>query len=89
MYRTTVKNEVEQDPVDLQYYQTGRKQVQGIELGVTGEVARNWLASAGYTRMDTRSRSGQGGHRQRHQQPELHAEAGLHRVDLVHPADAA
>lgn len=58
LYRTTVKNEVEQDPVDLQYYQTGRKQVQGIELGVTGEVAHNWLASAGYTRMDTEVESG-------------------------------
>ena len=58
LYRTTVKNEVEQDPVDLLYYQTGRKQVQGVELGVTGEVARNWLASAGYTRMDTEVESG-------------------------------
>ncbi|MGZ8294158.1 MAG: catecholate siderophore receptor Fiu [Telluria sp.] len=57
-YRTTVKNEVEQDPVDLQYYQTGRKQVQGIELGVTGELARGWLVSAGYTRMDTEVDSG-------------------------------
>ncbi|RJG11420.1 catecholate siderophore receptor Fiu [Massilia cavernae] len=57
-YRTTVKNEVEQDPVDLQYYQTGRKRVQGIELGVTGQVARNWLVSAGYTRMDTEVESG-------------------------------
>ncbi|MCC6071617.1 catecholate siderophore receptor Fiu [Massilia sp. GCM10020059] len=53
LYQTTVKKEVEQDPVDLQYYQTGRKRVQGVEIGVTGEVARNWLASAGYTRMDT------------------------------------
>ena len=58
LYRTTVKNEVEQDPVDLKYYQTGRKQVQGIELGVTGEIARNWLASAGYTRMDTEVEAG-------------------------------
>lgn len=57
-YRTTVKNEVEQDPVDLQYYQTGRKRVQGIELGVTGQVARDWLVSAGYTRMDTEVEAG-------------------------------
>jgi len=27
LYRTDVKNEVEQDPVDLKYYQTGRKRV--------------------------------------------------------------
>lgn len=58
LYRTTVKNELEQDPVDLVYYQTGRKQVKGIELGVTGEVARNWLVSAGYARMDTEVSNG-------------------------------
>lgn len=57
-YRTKVKNEVEQDPVDLLYYQTGRKRVQGVELGVTGALARNWLVSAGYTRMDTEVESG-------------------------------
>ena len=53
LFRTEVKNEVEQDPVDLKYYQTGRKRVQGIELGATGELARNWLVSAGYLYMDT------------------------------------
>lgn len=58
VYKTTVKNELEQDPVDLLYYQTGRKQVKGIELGVTGEVARNWLVSAGYARMDTKVNNG-------------------------------
>lgn len=58
LYRTTVKNEVEQDPVDLKYYQTGRKQVQGLEVGVTGEVARGLLVSAGYTRMDTSVEAG-------------------------------
>jgi catecholate siderophore receptor len=58
IYKTTVKNELEQDPVDLLYYQTGRKQVKGIELGVTGEVARNWLVSAGYARMDTEVSNG-------------------------------
>ncbi len=58
LYRTEVKNEVEQDPVDLQWYQNGRKRVQGIELGVTGELARHWLVSAGYTRMDTSVEAG-------------------------------
>jgi len=53
LYRIEVKNEVEQDPVDLLYYQTGKKRVQGVEIGVTGEVRRNWLLSAGYTRMHT------------------------------------
>jgi len=58
LYRTVVKNEVEQDPVDLKYYQTGRKRVQGVEFGLTGEVRRHWLASAGYTWMDTRVEAG-------------------------------
>ena len=53
LYRTKVENEVEQDPVDNQWYQTGEKQVQGVELGATGELAPHWLVSAGYTYMDT------------------------------------
>ncbi|QJQ07179.1 catecholate siderophore receptor Fiu [Undibacterium piscinae] len=58
IYQTEVKNEVEQDPLDLLYRQTGKKRVQGIELGVTGEVVRNWLISAGYAHMDTSVESG-------------------------------
>ncbi|HEY5798692.1 MAG TPA: TonB-dependent receptor, partial [Burkholderiaceae bacterium] len=58
LYRTEVSNEVEQDPADLLYYQTGKKRVQGVEFGVTGEVARGWLVSAGYTRMDTEVTAG-------------------------------
>jgi len=38
--------------VDLQWYQTGKKRVQGVELGVTGALATNWLVSAGYLYMD-------------------------------------
>ncbi|QNA89823.1 catecholate siderophore receptor Fiu [Massilia sp. Dwa41.01b] len=53
LFRTTVKNELEQDPVDLQWYQNGEKRVQGVELGATGELARGWLVSAGYLYMDT------------------------------------
>lgn len=58
VYRTTVRNEVEQDPVDALYYQTGKKRVQGVEVGITGQIQRNWLLSAGYTRMDTTVESG-------------------------------
>lgn len=58
LYDTTVKNEVEQDPTTLLYYQTGRKSVKGVELGVTGEIVRKWLISAGYTRMNTKVESG-------------------------------
>ena len=58
LFRTDVENEVEQDPVDQTWSQTGKKRVQGVELGATGELARNWLISAGYTWMDTSIESG-------------------------------
>ncbi|MFZ6718826.1 catecholate siderophore receptor Fiu [Undibacterium sp. Ji49W] len=58
IYRTEVSNEVVQNLADLLYYQTGKKRVQGIELGVTGAINRNWLVSAGYARMDTSVESG-------------------------------
>lgn len=58
LFRTEVKNEVEQDPVDLLYYQTGKKRVQGIELGVTGEILPKWQVSAGYTHQSTSVESG-------------------------------
>lgn len=58
VFRTQVENEVEQDPVDALYYQTGKKRVQGIELGVTGEIISKWLVSAGYTRQSTSVNAG-------------------------------
>ncbi|AZP13062.1 catecholate siderophore receptor Fiu [Undibacterium parvum] len=58
LYQTEVKNEVEQDPLDLTYRQTGKKRVQGLELGVTGEIVRGWLISAGYAHMDTSVEAG-------------------------------
>ncbi|MBQ5946984.1 catecholate siderophore receptor Fiu [Massilia sp. ST3] len=53
LFRTDVENEVEQDPVDLTWSQTGEKRVQGVELGATGALATGWLVSAGYLYMDT------------------------------------
>ncbi|WP_341676908.1 catecholate siderophore receptor Fiu [Niveibacterium sp. SC-1] len=58
LYRTEIKNEVVQDPVDLQYYQTGKKEVKGIELGVVGQITPDWNVSAGFTTMDTEVKSG-------------------------------
>lgn len=59
LYQTTVKNDVEQDPViPTLYYQTGKKRVQGVEIGVVGEITHDWLVSAGYTRMNTEVESG-------------------------------
>ena len=58
LYRTTVTNDLVQDPVDLQYYQIGEKRVQGIELSMVGKLSDNWAVSAGYTTMDAKVASG-------------------------------
>jgi catecholate siderophore receptor len=58
IYRTEVSNEVEQNIIDLLYYQTGKKRVSGIELGITGAINRDWLVSAGYAHMNTEVESG-------------------------------
>lgn len=52
-FDTRVRNEIVQDPIDLQYYQTGEKRVRGIELGAVGSLGDAWSISAGYTLMDT------------------------------------
>ncbi len=57
VYRTTVKNEVEGNATDG-YSQTGKKRVQGIEIGVVGDITPAWAVSAGYTTMDTKIVSG-------------------------------
>ncbi len=52
LYRTTVSNDVVQDPVDLQYYQIGKKRVQGIEINAVGKITEDWAVSAGFTTMN-------------------------------------
>ncbi|WP_354422096.1 catecholate siderophore receptor Fiu [Variovorax atrisoli] len=58
LYRTDVSNEVVQDSVTQQYFQTGKKRVQGVELGVSGALTDNWGVSSGFTTMNTRVLSG-------------------------------
>lgn len=59
LYRTDVSNEVEQDPTNANlYFQTGKKRVEGVELGVAGDLTRNWSVSAGYTHMKTSVEAG-------------------------------
>ncbi len=59
LYRTTVSNELVQDPVDTSvYYQIGKKRVQGVELTAVGEITRNWAVSAGLTTMDATVENG-------------------------------
>jgi len=58
VYRTDVLNQVVQDPTSLLYYQTGKQRVQGLELGVVGQITKAWGVSFGYTTMDTKIISG-------------------------------
>ena len=52
LYDTEVTNEIVQDPVDQQYYQTGRKRVRGLELSAVGRITEAWMVSTGFTTMD-------------------------------------
>ena len=58
LYRTTVTNDLVQDPVSLLYYQIGKKRVQGVELSAVGKLTENWAVTAGFTTMDTSVVSG-------------------------------
>ena len=58
LFRTEVNNEVELDATSGQYFQNGKKTVQGVELGVTGDVTSNLSLTAGYTYMKTKVDSG-------------------------------
>ena len=52
LYDTEVTNEIVQDPVDQQYYQTGRKRVRGVEVSAVGRITDAWMVSTGFTTMD-------------------------------------
>ncbi|WP_230404314.1 MULTISPECIES: catecholate siderophore receptor Fiu [Undibacterium] len=58
IYSTKISNDIVQNPLDLLYYQTGKKEVNGLELSATGALTRDWLVSAGYALMDTKVSSG-------------------------------
>ena len=60
LYDTEISNDIAQNPVDLLYYQTGKKQVKGVELGLVGEITSAWNASVGYTLMKAEVASGTG-----------------------------
>jgi len=60
VFRTTVTNELVQDPTDLLYYQIGKKRVQGVELTAIGKLTENWAVSAGFTAQDATVEKGAG-----------------------------
>lgn len=58
IYNTQVKNDIVQDPIDLQYYQNGKKRVRGVELSAIGQITDAWSMSAGFTTMDAKVKQG-------------------------------
>ena len=48
LFRTDVENDVQTES-DGTIAQTAKKRVQGLELGVGGQITDNWSATAGYT----------------------------------------
>lgn len=55
LYRTTVTNQLVQDPTNpTQYDQIGKQRVQGIEINAVGKLTDNWSLSTGYTIMNTK-----------------------------------
>ena len=54
IYRTVVTNDLVQDPVDLLYYQIGKKRVEGVELSAVGKITENWAVTAGFTTMNAK-----------------------------------
>ncbi len=52
LFDTDVSNEITQGDDGI-FYQTGKKNVKGVELAVVGKVTESWAISGGYTKMDT------------------------------------
>jgi catecholate siderophore receptor len=58
LYRTTVTNDLVQDPTDLLYYQIGKKRVTGVEITAVGKITDDWAISAGFTTMNAKVETG-------------------------------
>jgi catecholate siderophore receptor len=57
LFHTEVVNEIVANP-DGTYGQTGKKVVQGLELGAIGQITPSWGVSAGYTVQNTKVDTG-------------------------------
>jgi catecholate siderophore receptor len=60
LYRTTVTNDLVQDPTDQLYYQVGKKRVQGVEVTAVGKLTDDLAISAGFTTMNATVANGPG-----------------------------
>jgi len=59
IYSSSNSNELAVDPVDpTLIIQTGKRTVEGIELGIVGYLTANWEISAGVAKMDTEIEQG-------------------------------
>jgi catecholate siderophore receptor len=59
IYSSSNENELAVDPVDpTLIIQTGKRTVEGIELGIVGNITPNWEISAGVAKMDTEVEQG-------------------------------
>ncbi|SEB19220.1 catecholate siderophore receptor Fiu [Variovorax sp. YR216] len=58
LFRTDVSNEVVQDAVSGNYYQTGEKRVEGIELAAVGAITDRWSVTTGFTHQNAKVLSG-------------------------------
>lgn len=55
LFRTDISNEVYVNPQDAtDISQVGKKRVQGLELGLIGQVTDDWSVSAGYTKQQAK-----------------------------------
>lgn len=53
VYRTENTNEVSRDPIDPTiFHQTGKRRVEGVELGLVGQITNAWQVSLGVATMD-------------------------------------
>ncbi len=57
IFDTTVENDLTRD-VNGEIQQYGEKSVQGVELGVVGQITQNWSISAGLAKMETEVKEG-------------------------------
>jgi catecholate siderophore receptor len=53
-YRTENENQVTQDEITLQSVQEGKTRVDGVELGMVGQITDNWQITAGVAHMKTK-----------------------------------
>lgn len=54
LFRTDIRNQVEQDPVTSEFVQTGEKRVEGADVSLIGAITPAWDVTLGYTHMRAR-----------------------------------